>query len=307
VLCAAVVLSAVIAPLEAVTRDGPGSLQSATPLSDLPRFEVASVKPSASGDGVNANWTTVSEGGRFRATNSTLVRLIQVAYGLRPTDLVIGGPSWVTSRRFDVEAQPEARVSGTQARLMIRRLLAERFKLVLRNESRDTPIYALRVERSDGRLGPQIARPTGECVNPVLAMARAASDAPARIPNLSQAPSQPAVGQPGRYCGMQLSPGDIKGGSVTLAALSTLLKQWVDRPVVDLTGLDGAFDFELRFAVAARFARGAFPPNATAEPVPDDSPAVFTALREQLGLKLEPDRGPVDVLVIGSVEPPTEN
>ena len=87
---------------------------------DAPRFEVASVKRHASRDNVNFNWATVLEGGPFRATNSTLVRLIQIAYGLRPTDAVLGGPSWVTTDKFDVDAKPGARVSGTQTRLMIR-------------------------------------------------------------------------------------------------------------------------------------------------------------------------------------------
>ena len=186
-------------------------------------------------------------------------------------------------------------------------LLADRFKLVLRNESREMPIYSLTTARSDRRLGPQIARPTGECVNPVLALARAANAAPNRIPELSVTGPQPAVGQPGRSCGMQLNPGGVKAGSATMAMLATLLRQSLDRPIVDMTGLGGTFDFDLQFAAGRGFGVGTLPRNVATDPAADDSPSIFTALQEQLGLKLEPGRGPVDVLVIDRVEPPTEN
>jgi uncharacterized protein (TIGR03435 family) len=274
---------------------------------DAPRFDAASIRRSTSRD--NFNGAQIYEGGRFRATNSTLVRLVQIAYGLRPMDPVLEGPSWARIDGYDVEAAPERRVSVTQARLMIRTLLAERFNLVVRTTPREMPAYALLVAREDRRLGSQVARPTGDCINPGLALARAANGAPERIPDLSMLGPQPPIGQPGRHCGMTLGTGSVKGGSVSMTTLVTLLRQSVDRPVVDRTGLSGTFDFDLQFAaVRGRgLLSGTLSPDVAPPPDAGDAPSIFTALQEQLGLKLEPTRALVDVLVIDRAERPTEN
>jgi uncharacterized protein (TIGR03435 family) len=274
---------------------------------DAPRFDAASIRRSTSRD--NFNGAQIYEGGRFRATNSTLVRLVQIAYGLRPMDPVLEGPAWARTDGYDVEAAPERRVSVTQARLMIRTLLAERFRLAVKQEAREMPIYALTLARNDRRLGPQIARPSGECMNPILPLARAANNAPERIPDSSMAGPQPPVGQAGRYCGMSLGPGSVRGGSVPMATLASLIGQSVDRPVVDRTGLAASFDFDLQFAAARGrgLLSGALSPDAAPAPGGGGAPSIFTALQDQLGLKLEATRGPVDVLVIDRAEPPTEN
>jgi uncharacterized protein (TIGR03435 family) len=284
-------------------------VESPTTGPDAPRFAAASIKRSTSRE--NFGGTQISEGGPFRATNSTLMRLIQVAYGLRPTDTVLGGPDWARRDGYDVDARPDARASVTQARLMIRTLLADRFGLVVRTEKQDMPVYALTLARADRRLGPQLARPAGECTNPVLALARGANTPGGAQPAIV---SQPPVGQPGRYCGILMNggPGTLRAGSMALGSLATLLTSSLDRPVIDRTGLAGVFDFDLHFAAAPRpaffgVAGGGVPAGPTVSPSPDDAPSVFSAVQEQLGLKLEPTTGLVDVLLIEHAERPAEN
>ena len=280
---------------------------------NAPRFDAASIKRNVSGG--NANGAMTFPTGQFRATNSSLIRLIQVAYGLRPTDTILGGPEWARRDGYDVDAKPDRAGSVAQSRLMLRTLLAERFNLAVRREAREMPVYALTRARSDGKLGPQISRPVGECVMVVPGFAQAAASAPER-PGAAAPGKQPPLGQPGRRCGMGPDYGTIKAGSTAMPGLITLLTRLVDRPVVDRTGLTGTFDFDLRYAGAAGAfgpagpgrGRGALlsSPDAAPEPA-SDAPTIFTALEEQLGLKLEATRGPVDVLVIDRAERPSEN
>src|SRR3954471_4591586 len=128
-----------------------------------PQFEVASVKPNKSGGGPMR--IGFQPGGRFVATNVPVRDLISIAYGQPeplPNFQIIGGPGWMTSDRFDIAAkaegdpQPTAAGPPTQMFLMIRSLLADRFKLVAHEETRDQPVYFLRIDRSDGKLGPQL-------------------------------------------------------------------------------------------------------------------------------------------------------
>lgn len=261
---------------------------------DAPRFEVASIKRNVSGG--TTNGALISAGGQFRATNSSLARLIQVAYGLRPGDAIVGGPDWASRDGYDVDARPMGAVNVAQSRLMIRTLLADRFGLVVRREPRDTPVYALTVARSDGRLGPQMARPSGECVMIPPFAQPGKPDAPI-VPV-----SQPPPGQPGRRCGMGRDSGVATAGSTAITGLIMLIAPLVDRPVTDRTGLTGVFDFDLRFTETVRQLSS---PDA-ADPR-NDAPSIFTALQEQLGLKLEPARGSVPVLVIDRAERPTAN
>jgi len=282
---------------------------------DAPRFEVASIRRNP-GPGLDRGGTgggTTLPTGQVRTTNAPLVQLIRMAYGLRMTDLVVGVPAWANTDGFDVDAKPHQQVSVSQARLMLRTLLAERFKLVVRREARDLPIYALTLARTDGRLGPQIARPGGECVMVVPGFAQTAAGADATSPNPAGPAVQPALGQPGRRCGVGPDEtGTMRAGSATMATLISLLTPTLDRPVVDRTGLTGLFDFDLRYARAGFVGpglggRGAgLSPQTAAEPA-GVAPTIFTALQEQLGLKLETQRGPVDVLVIERAELPSEN
>ena len=155
---------------------------------------------------------------------------------------------------------------------MLRTLLAQRFRLVAHTEKRDQPVYALMTARTDGRLGPRLKASTVNCSG------------------RSDASEHCSMG--GSFTG---SGGTLKGVGQPLTVLATHLSTAVDRIVQDRTGLAGGFDFELAWSGGLK----------TAPAAPSELPSVFTALQEQLGLRLEPSRGPVDVLVIDSVERPT--
>jgi uncharacterized protein (TIGR03435 family) len=261
--------------------------QTPGPGAPLPAFEVASVKPNESGDPGSRGQT-----GRGSATftNMSARMLIVNAYNIR-AERVVSGPGWLDSERFDVTARAPEGTADNQISLMMRSLLAERFKLVTRTETRDEPVYALVPAREDGRLGPSLRR-AAECVKGGPSGGRAGGPGLA-VPLL----------QPGQQasCGVRsLSDGRmsvVQGGAVPLDRLASALRGTGGREVVDRTGLSGNFDFDLRFA-----------PEALRSAVADaDSnlPNVFTAVQEQLGLKLDSQRGPVEYLVIERVERPT--
>jgi uncharacterized protein (TIGR03435 family) len=273
---------------------------------EVPTFEVASIKANKSGDG--RSFLGSPPGGRFSATNMPLRGLIAFAYGTPqplPNFRIIGGPSWIDSDRFDINAkastefQPGMGGPSPQLSLMLRALLAERFKLVVHNESRELPVYDLVMARNDARPGPQLRRSEVDCA--ALLASRRGGGAP------------PPPPQPGErlQCGMMASPASIVGGSVNMAQFATLLARMVNRTVVDKTGLTGNFDINLTFTPdqPARVP-GASPDQpirVNGVDIDPNGPSLFTALQEQLGLKLESQKGPVDVVVIDSVDHPTED
>src|SRR5688572_13787300 len=282
-----------------------GLVETPTTGPDAPRFEVASVKRNKSGGGNSAGLRLLAGGG-VRNTNATLRMLIRQAYRLSLTDEIVGGPAWSDTYGFDVDARPAKSATLAESAYMMRTLLAERFKLVARKESREGPIYALVLARRGGALGPQIKRPSGECVMTVPAFAR--GDANALDPGKQVA--WPPPGRPGRRCGVGPDGDTMKAGSVTMATLITVLTPLMDRPVVDKTGLTGNFDFDLLYDGAATPFLGRGRATAVSPDVPSDparAPSVFTALQEQLGLRLDSQRGAVDVLAVVSAELPTEN
>ena len=259
---------------------------------DLPKFEVASVKPNKSG--VNRVLIGVQPGGRFTTTNTPLRFLIRYAYQVQDFQIV-GGPDWIASENFDImakaEGDPPPTPPGTvgQLQLMMRSLLADRFKLVTHLEKRDLPIYALVLAREDGKLGPGLSQSTVDC-EAMRAEARGRGGAP---------PAPPAPGQR-PVCGMMMGRGQIRGGGFPLSQLAASLSQTVQRVVVDKTGLTGNYDLDLTFnADMTQDAQG------TTAAVDTGQASIFTAVQEQLGLKLDSQRGPVDVVVIDRVEPPT--
>ena len=228
-------------------------------------------------------------------------QLITFAYSLQPQQLA-GGPSWLETDRFDITAQAEGNISPTPpggppgpAQLMMQRLLAERFGLVVHTESRELPVYALTVARRDGQLGPNIKPAGRDCV---ALMTQAPGGVPVQAPRLPD-------GRPG--CGIlrNNATGKVLAGGTTMAMLaSTMLTGPAGRIVVDRTGLTGAYDFDLEFAMDA--APGAAPAPDAATAV-SDRPSLFTAIEEQLGLKLQATRAPIAVTVIDRVMPPTDN
>ena len=265
-----------------------------TPPPSSPAFEVASVKPSKSGGPLGMRNMS---GDRVAITNTSLRTLIQAAYGIQ-APLLIGGPTWIGSERFDVNAKAQAPASLSQLQLMLRALLAERFKLVVHTESRPLPVYALVMARLDGKLGPDLRRSEIDCA-PLLAAAA-----------IGQALAPPAPGKPSP-CVIQ-SSWPLFASAITMVQLADWLSPWVTREVVDRTGLTGNFDVGLMWTVElpsepTGVRPPAEPPRLNGVVVDPNGPSIFAALQEQLGLKLDSQRGPVDVLVIDHVEHPSED
>ena len=234
-----------------------------------PAFEVASVKLNTSG---STSASTSGRGGAFIAINTRLLALIARAYRLREFQ-VTGGPDWINADRFDVNARaPEGATADNAS--MLRTLLLERFKLVAHTETSEQPIYALVVARGDGRLGPQLRRSTVDCTSQPPPSNRSGMDSS-------------VGGAAGKLTGIGQTPQNIA------AALGN---SGLSRLVVDRTKLMGTFDFELQWTADTSRPAGA---------AAGDAPSLFTALQEQLGLKLEAQRGPVEFLVIDSVGRPT--
>jgi uncharacterized protein (TIGR03435 family) len=294
-----------LVPLMAVTTMGQTSAPS------NPQFEVASIKPNKSGDG--RVMMSVQPGGRFTATNVTLRMMIRNAYQLQEFQIT-GGPSWIADERFDIAAKAEAgdtmgdpfRAEQTgqpsRGQLMIRALLAERFKLVVHNEEKEMPIYALVPARSDGKLGPQLKASEADCAA-IVAAARARGGRGPMGP-----PPDPGRGGPPPQCGIRIGPGNMAVGGSPMSQVATSLSMFAGRIVVDKTGLSGSYDFTLTWTPDQMPGAGQRPPGAPEPPPIDPNGAsLFTAVQEQLGLKLDSQRGPVAMLVIDRAERPTEN
>jgi len=255
-------------------------------------FEVASVKPNKTGDG--RVMLGMQPGGRFNASNVPVRLLLRQAFNVQDFQIV-GGPDWLSSDRFDVVAKaPEGvEFTGDALRPMIRSLLADRFKLAFHNETREMPIYALVKARADGKLGPNLTPAAIDCA--AVMRGRRGGGPP------------PAPPQPGQKmeCGFMIGPGKMNAGGMPMTNLAQTLSPQVGRVVLDKTDLTGNYDFELTYAPEALGIGG--PPLLNGGPAPVDPnlPNLFTALQEQLGLKLDSQRGPVDVVVIDRIEQPT--
>jgi len=294
-IVAAALFIAAVAPLRAVRQvQAPSDGGQQPPMA----FETASVKPNKSGE--DDRYIRLDPRGTSLAVvNLPLRQLITFAYQIQGFQLE-GGPDWITSDRFDILAKPEREVPSTSAffggqeplRVMLRTLLADRFKLVMHKETKELPIFELVLARQDGKLGPQLRPASADC---------AARQAAARA-----APPPPAsAGQPGPgSCGITANFGRIRGGGVTLEMVANLLSQPSQRLVIDRTGLTGNWDLEVNYTPD----KSQVPPGVELPPgIDPNGPSLFTAIEEQLGLKLRPARGPVEVLVIDSVQQPTPN
>jgi uncharacterized protein (TIGR03435 family) len=256
-------------------------------------FEVASVKPNREGPGESS--IRRQPGGRLNASNMPLRALITFAYQIQGFQLV-GAPNWLANERFDIVAKiegdppPVPPGSGPDPHMVaMRTLLANRFKLVVRRETRELDIYALAKARPDGTLGPALRQANDECDRVMKAVIGGAP-----------APTGPSA----PFCGVRQNLGRIQFGGFPLAAFANSLSGQVGRFVVDRTELPGLWDFTLTFAAEPR---GPLPPGVEAPPVDPNAPSLFTAIQEQLGLKLEATRGPVDVLVVDSVDRPVSD
>jgi uncharacterized protein (TIGR03435 family) len=246
------------------------------------RFEVVSIKPnnSLAGDRFIA-----AGGSQFRVVNLPLKTIINYAYDLRDLEIV-DAPQWTTSERFDITATYPggSAPSPDDRRSMLQRVLAERFGLRIHRETRELPIYRLVKARDDGRLGPALSVSDVDCVKWL---------AEKKPQFVGTGPVRPGGAKP--VCMIVTNRNYIIAGTKPLSDLALGLESIVERRVVDATGLTGNFDITVRWTDAQ-------PNVATAN---NDAVSVFTALQEQLGLKLEPSRGPVDVVVIDSAQRPT--
>ncbi len=259
-----------------------------------PAFEVTSVRANTSGERRASMGFT--PGGDFNAFNQPVRVLLNIAYQI-PLFRVEGMPDWFTSERFDVSAkapaglkmEPFAEVRGK----LLRGLLEDRFKLKARLTNKEMPAMIVSLARSDGRLGPQLRASSVDC-EAVLAAAAAAGRGAGPPP----ADRQCVLGGS--------SGGQICGRAATMAQFVQGLSGVYQRPVMDQTGLTGRYDFDLVFTPDNPRGPGvAFGNPCT--PGPGDRPAFSTAMQEQLGLRIEAGRAQVEVLVIDSVERPSDN
>jgi uncharacterized protein (TIGR03435 family) len=222
--------------------------------------------------------------------------MIRNAYGVQSFEIV-GGPAWLAVDRYDIVAKAPENAQPEQIRQMVRTLMADRFKLVLHRETRELPIYALVLARPDGRLGPQLKPSSTNCeevARTLNSAGRGGAAPPAPPPQSGNRPT----------CGIRVNAGAtaiLIAGGTPIGQLASNLSGAVNRTVVDRTGLTGGFDIDLTFTPDPLMFQGAAP---TDQP---PGPSLFTALQEQLGLKIESTRGPVEVLVVDSAERPTEN
>jgi uncharacterized protein (TIGR03435 family) len=250
-----------------------------------PAFDAASVKVNRSGF---PGGTTSIQPGQFTATNETLKELIQAAYATERFR-IIGGEPWVALERFDILARAAGNVPREQMQLMLQTLLADRFGLSVSRQLRESAIYEL---VQGGRPGAPGLRPAaGGCVD------------------RGNPPTSPKPGEPPTCGALRSGPSAMNGSSVTINVLAARLAPQVGRAVIDKTNLSGAFDLDLQWTPteAQRAAVEALRPGSGPTPVDADIPDLFTALSEQLGLRLRPERGMVDVLVIEAAKRPAED
>jgi uncharacterized protein (TIGR03435 family) len=293
-------------------------LAAAAPFAQAPptTFEVASIKLSPEGNPANPlsmiPMMSPQPGGRFMATNMPLWALISTAWEL-PDFRIIGGNSELMRTKYHVTAKAATGATLAQKELlpMLQNLIVERFALKFHLEPREMSHYDLVLARGDGRLGPELKLSKSDCSNAAeLNAQRAAAAAKGDLSAL--------VPKPGEFLPCTIAP-NIAGGPANISlhgdgqeikTLVDILSQFTGKHVRDKTGLTGFYDFDMKLDLQALMGlvqkMGINVPNAALANLPQsDGSAVMTALSEQLGLKLESTRGPVDVMIIDSVSAPT--
>jgi uncharacterized protein (TIGR03435 family) len=269
-------LLALAAPAALAQTAPPTASQATDSTAKLPAFDVISIRPAKNSTQPGSGGGTFSFSSRtgirtspdgFSASNIDLKTLIANAYGVK-VDQISGGPGWIDSNRYDIEAKVVAANGSTpqpiareQRSLMLRSLLADRFKLAVHNETKELPVFDLVVANKGPKLQP--AKP----------------DEPSKN---STTFSNSSV--------------QLTATAVQLSALATQLSYQLHSPIIDKTGLTGTYDITLQWA-----------PDQGAAGADSPGPSIFTAVQEQLGLKLNPSKGPVDTLVIDHVQQPTAN
>jgi uncharacterized protein (TIGR03435 family) len=216
--------------------------------------------------------------------------LITQAYRLKDFQLV-GAPPWLKSERYDVEARAEGNPSMDEMLPMLQRLLEDRLQLKFHRDAKELPIYALEVARPR-----KLRESEGECAPP--------PNGPPPAPQPGKLPQAPCGG-------MMMFPGHLAGKKIPISRFLDTLAIFTDRIVLDKTGLTGKYDIDLLYTPdPAQFQAPPGPPPPGLPPLPPidpNGPSLFTALQEQLGLKLDSQKGPVQMFVIDHVERPSEN
>ena len=238
-----------------------------------PAFEVASIKRNNSGG--DTSMRNLGAGGRLVFANYTLRDLLAAAHEVQDFQIV-GGPAWIERDAFDIDARAAADTPLPRLYLMLRTLLADRFRLAVREETQNMTLYHLQVARADGRLGPGLKRSTADC-GPT---------------GRGRGPAPGPAGPANNPCRALITPTRIDFAGQTIDHLATVLGMGLQATVVNQTGLTGGYDLQLSFSLDGS--------DSTV-------PALSTAAEEQLGLRLERQRGPVPVIVVERAEPPLEN
>jgi uncharacterized protein (TIGR03435 family) len=266
-----------------------GTHEVATTDVKVPMFDVVSVKPNKSDSGMVR---IMGKPDGYSASNVSLKMLVQNAYGIRE-DLVSGAPSWADSARFDIDAKVAGsdvdalkKLSPEQRRLILQPLLADRFKLKIHTETKQLPVYELVLAKGGSKL--KEAAPGDTYANGIK--------------------GPDGVGRGGM---MRVGRGQLTAQAVPTTSLVNMLSQQLHRTVLDKTGLTGKYDLELNWTPdqgSDPMFKGPDGSQPHSEAAPDSSgPSIFTALQEQLGLRLQSAKGPVETLVIDHVEMPSEN
>jgi bla regulator protein BlaR1 len=294
-LLAAIGVAAIALPVAfGLLRAVPSRAQSQDSNAGAHVYEVASIRPDKSGD---PRFQIMSMSNGFTA-NTTLQALIRLAYGVEDNQ-ISGAPKWVDSDKYEVEAKMDGATAAELDKLgddqseparlrMLQALLEDRFKLMLHRETKELPVYSLVVAKNGPKLQAKPGEPDGD--------GRTGPD------------GRPAVG--GHF--MRMGRGQLNGHSIGMKEIVRSLSQQLGRTVVDRTGLTGNYDFSLQWtpdegqpSAFKEPVGGQGPGNA---PPPDSSGlSIFTAIQEQLGLKLESQKGPVEILVIDHAEKPSAN
>ena len=244
-------------------------------------FEAVSIKPNTSGD---QRMSIGTRGRTYTATNAPIRPVIAEAFDLSfEQDRLVGGPAWLVSDRFDIHATiPEG--AGSQWRQMLQRMLTDRFHLAVHRETRDAPMFALMLARGDRRLGPGLRQAATDCD------ALRAAGAPVPTPAAGDEP----------VCSSQIDAA-MRGRGQRIATLARMLTPFAGRQVVDRTELPGGYDFDLKLPEENAGKR----PGTQANDPDAAAGGIFTAVQDELGLKLQPIRAPVEFVVIDRVERPT--
>jgi len=259
-----------------------------------PAFDVAAIKQNKSG-GTNGRFGGPPS--RFTATNAPALQFIMFAYRMQDY-LIEGAPDWVRNDRWDINAKaegnfPAATIDGPDVRRdMLRTLLADRFKMSAHKETRQQPVYALVRAQTDGPPSPRLHASTFDCA--ALGAAIRRSQGPATLPVTPDGATE---------CSISTPPGRLNMGTQPMRQYAAILSDLVGRPVMDRTGLAGNFSAVVTYTPD----NGLRAIGADQPAIDPNAPSIFTALQEQLGLKLESTRGPVEVLVIDHIERPSED